>query len=130
MRKGSHSVEAGSVLTFYCSQRWREMRDRDGMSVFKEVRKNKSTEKDGSTPASREEVDVYHFTKVTNVALLLFNTFFFVAKTLLRVESLKFVFKECHFEETVGLLFFYFILHLLFFFLLFYIYTFLFPAHA
>lgn len=51
------------------------MRDKDGVRVFKKVMKNKSTEKDESTPASREEVDVYHFTKVTNVALLLFNFF-------------------------------------------------------
>lgn len=41
------------------------------MRVFEEVRKNKSTEKDESTSGTRQEVDVYHFTQVTNVALLL-----------------------------------------------------------
>lgn len=47
------------------------MRDKDGMRVLEEVRKNKSTEKDESTSGNKQEVDVYHFTQVTNVALLL-----------------------------------------------------------
>lgn len=41
------------------------------MRVLEEVRKNKSTEKDESTSGTMQVVDVYHFTQVTNVALLL-----------------------------------------------------------
>lgn len=70
------------------------MRDKDGMKVLEEVRKSKSTEKDESTSGTRQEVDVYHFTQVTNVALLLSPLF--VAMALLPPEASEFVFKECH----------------------------------
>lgn len=74
------------------------MRDKDGMRVLEEVRKNKSTEKDESTSGNKQEVDVYHFTQVTNVALLLSP--FFVAMALSPPEASEFVFKECHLQET------------------------------
>lgn len=58
-------------LSFICRKTKKiEMRDADGMKFPEEVRKNKSTEKDESTTTSRREADVYHFTKVTNVAQL------------------------------------------------------------
>lgn len=56
------------------------------MRVLEEVRKYKSTEKDESTSDTRQEVDVYHFTQVTNVALLL-SLRFFVAMALLPTEA-------------------------------------------
>lgn len=83
------------------------MRDKGGMKVLEEVRKNKSTEKDESTSGTRQEVDVYHFTQVTNVALLLSPIF--VAMALLPPEASEFAFKECHLQETSFLSSFFYI---------------------
>lgn len=61
------------------------------MRVLEEVRINKSTEKYESTSGTRQEVAIYHFTQVTNVALLLSPVF--VAMALLQKEATEFVFQ-------------------------------------
>lgn len=61
------TVGIGSGLTILMKME----RDKEGMRVVEEVGKNKSTEKDESTSDTRQDLDVYHFTQVTKVALLL-----------------------------------------------------------
>lgn len=59
--------------------------------------------------STRQEVAVYHFTKVTNVALLLFPLS--VAMALLPTEATEFVLKECHFNKPVFAIIFFFYLY-------------------
>lgn len=91
MMASSYSKGGGSGLTFCWRQSAGERVDKDAMRVLEEVRRNKSTEKYESTSGTRQEVAIYHFTQVTNVALLLSPVF--VAMALLPKEATEFVFQ-------------------------------------
>lgn len=81
--------------------------DKDDMRVLEEVRRNKSTEKRESTSGTVQEVAIYHFTQMTNVALLLFPCF--CCHGLAASRGYSFLFKECHLNR---LLFVIILLHL------------------
>lgn len=109
MMLSSRRKGGGSGLTFCWRQSAGERVDKDAMWLLEEVRRNKSTEKKicGSTSGTRQEVAIYHFSEVTNVALRLSPCFlFFVssffnfnfAMALLPYQAPGFVFKGMYSE--------------------------------